>query len=72
MKAIIERSGKDYVVTTQHDGLLFAGRRLEVSKTESGRILIHVYDTSWDRWKRGGILAQPRDHRLVVDEVEGL
>ena len=71
MKAVIEKSGKDYIVTTP-DGLLFAGRRLEVSKTESGRILIHVYDTSWDRWKRGGVLAQTRDYRLVVDEVEGL
>ncbi len=71
MTATIEKSGKDYIVTT-HDGFIFAGRKLEISKTESGRTLIHVYDTSWDRWKRGGVLTQTRDYWIAVDEVEGL
>ena len=68
--AEIDKDGKDIVVLVRYDdgGIrTMRGRRISIVTNGSNERLIRVYDTAWDRWLRGGILANIRDETAVVD-----
>ena len=68
--AEIGKDGKDIVILVRYDDgrtRTMRGRRISIVTNGSNERLIRVYDTAWDRWLRGGILANIRDETAVVD-----